>query len=296
MSLDLEQLSYWVERLGLAVLAKATGFAFLIYFGASAVVLLLELRRSRSTAIIRSRAFMVDVAYAAVYRGGLFEVFFFAVIVNALESQLAFLKLGWLSGLPMILSVPIFWMLGDFFLYWIHRLYHSVPFLWAFHAVHHSERELNTLSTNRRHPVEGALNGLTLYLPLAFVLGIETRAWVPWYVASQILEALHHAQLDWRFGPFYRWIVSPVFHSIHHSTDQKHFDRNFGLMFSVWDYVFRTAAPERERPTRYGVEGLVIRDTISDQLFAPLRLLGWRRPAVPTSPPDPVTSAKAEPV
>ena len=295
MSLDLEQLSYWVERLGLAVLAKATGFAFLIYFGASAVVLLLELRRSRSTAIIRSRAFMVDVAYAAVYRGGLFEVFFFAVIVNALESQLAFLKLGWLSGLPPILSVPIFWMLGDLFLYWTHRSYHSIPFLWAFHAVHHAEQHLNTLSTNRRHPVEGALNGLTLYLPLAFVLGIETRSWVPWYVASQIFEALQHAQLDWRFGPFYKLIVSPVFHSIHHSTEQRHFDRNFGQMFSVWDYIFGTAAVERERPAKYGVEGMVIRETLSDQLFAPLRFLGWRRRSAPADSPDSVRSVNADP-
>lgn len=266
----------WAERIGLHVLAESTSFAFALFVAASGAVLLIELRRNRSTAIVRSRSFMMDVGYAAIYRGGFFQVLIFAGIANALEQQLGFLKLGWLSGLPAILSVPIFWLVGDFLLYWMHRAYHRVPFLWAFHAVHHSDQHLNTLTGGRRHPVEGVLNGLTLYLPLAFVLGIETRSWLPWYVMAQVLEALQHAQLDWRFGPFYRVVVSPVFHSIHHSTEPEHFDRNYGLMFSVWDYVFGTAAVQRERPTRYGVDGLVIRETVLGHLFGPLRLLDWR--------------------
>jgi len=283
MTFDLDVVVYWAHRTGLMVLAQATGFAVLIYLAASLTVLLLEMRRSGSTAIVRSRAFMHDVAYAALYRGGLFQVFIWAVIANTFESQLSFLKLGWLSDIPLLVSVPVYWIIGDFLLYWLHRLYHRVPFLWAFHAVHHAEQELNTLSQNRRHPVEGVLNGLALYLPLAFVLGVSTRSWVPWYVTAQILEALQHAQLDWRFGPLYRWIVSPVFHSIHHSTEPRHHDRNFGSMFSCWDYLFGTAAAERERPLRYGLEGPTIAETIPDQLvLGPLRLLRWRRPAAPS--------------
>ena len=283
------------ERIGLGALAVATSFAFVIYAVASLVVLLLEMRRSGSTAIVRSRAFMIDVAYAALYRGGLFQVFIWAAIANAFESQLSFLRLGWLSGLPMIASVPIYWVVGDLSLYWIHRLYHKVPFFWAFHVVHHAEQEINTLTQNRRHPVEGVLNGLALYLPLAFVLGVPTRSWVPWYAAAQILESLQHAQLDWRFGPFYRWIVSPVFHSIHHSTEARHHDRNFGAMFSIWDYLFGTAAAERERPLRYGVEGLTIAETIPDQLLAPIRVLRSQGPAEAPAVTPPPAAPRASP-
>jgi len=284
-----EELAYWVDRVGLFALAQATSLSILLFAGTTVVVLLLEMRRSRSTAIIRSRAFAMDVAYAAFYRGGFYQVLIFAGLANAFDSQLSFLRLGWLSDLPQLVALAVYWILGDFFLYWLHRAYHAFPVLWAFHAVHHADTELNTLSTNRRHVVEGTLNSLVLYLPLAFVLGIDTEIWLPWYVAAQILEALQHAQLDWRFGPFYRWVVSPVFHSIHHSTDQAHFDRNFGLMFSVWDYLFGTAAVERERPVRTGIDGIVIRETIGDQVFAPFRILGWSRQPEPPPAPDQAT-------
>jgi len=32
-------------------------------------------------------------------------------------------------------------------------------------------------------------------------------------------------------------LISPAQHQIHHSVDPKHFDRNFGLIFSIWDQL-----------------------------------------------------------
>lgn len=277
-AVETDLLSTWIERLGLDVLVRATGLGGLIFLAATAVVLLLEVRATRGRSIWRSRAFVNDVLYTAFYRGGFWAVFVWAALANALEGRLGFLRLNVLSDLPVWASVPIYWIVGDFLLYWLHRLQHSVPWLWVFHSVHHAERELTTLSQNRRHPVEKALNGLVLYLPLAFVLGLSTWTWIPWYIGAQTLEALQHAQLDWRFGPLYRWFVSPVFHSIHHSVDPKHYDRNFGAMFSIWDYAFGTAAPDTGRPAAYGLAGEeAMPESLTAQLLLPFRRL--RRPA-----------------
>lgn len=269
--------SAWIDRLGLDALTRSSGLAGAIFIAASLLVLLLELRNGAGVARLRSRSFINDVLYSAFYRGGFYAVFVWAAVVNAFESHLSFLRLDLLGDLPLALSVPVFWLAGDFAIYWVHRAQHRFPLLWAFHAVHHAEQELSTLSQNRRHPIEKVVNSLTLYLPFAFVLGLPTRAWIPWWVTAQVLEAAQHAQLDWRYGPFYRVIVSPVFHSIHHSADPRHHHRNFGAMFAFWDYLFGTAEREARRPERFGVDGIVIPESLGGQLVAPFRILFRRR-------------------
>ncbi|HEY2804595.1 MAG TPA: sterol desaturase family protein [Gemmatimonadales bacterium] len=269
----MDRLSDLAHRAGLAVLAQATGYAFLMYLVFSLLVLWLETRRGGRAGLLRSRAFMNDVLYALFYRGGLYAVFVWALLVNLFQRQLAFLQLGLLRDVPMIVSVPLYWLVGDFLFYWFHRLQHRVPALWAFHRVHHAAQSLNTFSQNRRHPVEYTLNSLVFYLPLAFVLGLSTKSWVPWFMTAQLLESLQHAQLDWGFGPLYRLVVSPVFHSIHHSSDPRHFNRNFGPMLSVWDYIFGTAAADAVRPAQYGIEGTVMPESLAAQTVGPFLVL-----------------------
>jgi sterol desaturase/sphingolipid hydroxylase (fatty acid hydroxylase superfamily) len=271
----------WVDRLGLDTLVRATGVAGLAFVIVSLLVLLLEMWAGGRWDIARykSKCFMNDVLYSAFYRGGLYGVFVWAAVANVFEGPLGFLRLNLLNDLPLYASVPLYWIAGDFALYWLHRAQHAVPFLWAFHSVHHAERELSTLSQNRRHPVERLLNGLTLYLPFAFILGLPTRAWIPWWITAQMLEALQHAQLDWRFGPLYRVVVSPVFHSIHHSAEPRPHNRNYSAMFSIWDYLFGTAAATATRPRVYGVEGLAMAESLPAQLFTPFRMLASKRSA-----------------
>jgi len=282
----------WVDRLGLDTLLRATGLAGLAFAIVSLLVLLLEMRAGGRWDIARykSKCFMNDVLYTLFYEGGLYTVFIGAAVTNALRLHLGYLQLHLLSDLPLVASVPIYWLIGDFIAYWVHRAQHAVPVLWAFHSVHHAEQELSTLSQSRRHPVERVLNMLSLYLPLAFMLGLPTRAWIPWWVTAHLLQALQHAQLDWRFGPLYRVVVSPVFHSIHHSAEPRHHNRNYSAMFSVWDYLFGTAAATTTRPRVYGVEGLAMAESLAAQLFTPFRMLARKRSAlaqdaIPNQPP-----------
>ncbi len=263
----------WIERLRLLELGAASAKAGLVFFAASALVFLVELRHGTNRARFRSKAFFNDVLYSLFYRGGVYTVLLWVVVVNAFEAKLDFLRLNWLADLPAAASIAVYWVVGDFLLYWLHRAQHSVPLLWAFHSVHHAEQEISTLSQNRRHPLEAVTNGLVLYIPLAFVLGLPTRFWLPLYVVAQMFEAMQHAELRWTLGPLYRLIVSPVFHSQHHSDDPKRYNCNYGAMLSVWDHLLGTASPDRERPPRYGIRGFSMPESIPAQLAAPFKML-----------------------
>jgi sterol desaturase/sphingolipid hydroxylase (fatty acid hydroxylase superfamily) len=49
-------------------------------------------------------------------------------------------------------------------------------------------------------------------------------------------------------------VVSPAFHSFHHSVDPAHHDRNFAGLWSFWDYAFGTAVKDdRKAPERFGL-------------------------------------------
>jgi sterol desaturase/sphingolipid hydroxylase (fatty acid hydroxylase superfamily) len=88
-----------------------------------------------------------------------------------------------------------------------------------------------------------------------------------------------HAQLHWEFGPLRYLLVSPVFHSIHHSLARDSADTNFGAVFSCWDYLFGTASARRIRPDRTGVENNTIPENFMAQIMMPVTTLFRSRPA-----------------
>ncbi len=251
-----------------------------------AVVAWFEHRAGADQGRYRTRNFVNDVAYTLFYRGGFYTVLVYAAIANALEPHVGALRLGLLAGLPTPLALLAFWVVGDFLLYWMHRLQHRWPVFWAFHSVHHTQERLNLFTAYRRHPVEKLITDLTVFFGIMFMLlGIPTTQWLPLSVVVTALLALQHAELDWRFGPLYRVLVSPAFHAVHHSTDPRHLNTNFGQLFSAWDFMFGTAA-DAARPARFGVDGLDMPETLAGQLASPFRQLANRAWRGPPGPPQ----------
>lgn len=265
----------WIEKLRLVELIQSAGYSAVLFFVGVLVVFLSELRGGADIARYRTRAFLTDAAYSLFYRGGFFQVFVFAAIMNALDAPLRPLKLNLLSDVSLPVAMLLFWVGGDFVLYWLHRLQHSVPWLWELHRVHHSQETLTPLTADRRHLVEHAYQSLVIIVVFVFILGIPSRTWLPLFATFQLLQAVHHAELNWRFGPLYRFVVSPVFHSVHHSAARQDYDQNFGALFSVWDYVFGTASPRVRRPTHYGVDGPPMPASIVGQFTRPFRAM-WQ--------------------
>lgn len=231
-----------------------------------------------------SRHFANDVFYMLFYYGGVYNLLFLAPLLGYLQAHLAVFKLGVLDGLPAPgwVKYVLYWLIVDALGYGLHRFQHRNPVLWAFHSVHHTQTQPTLLTTFRNHLLDQLCAAVMMAIPL-LVLGVPPSVWVPFYVLQYFSEMAQHSELRWSYGPLYRVLVSPVFHAFHHSADPSHHNRNFGKILSVWDFAFGTAVAG-QRPTRYGVDGLVVPETLSGQFLSPFRILLAARRAEPLTP------------
>jgi len=245
-------------------LSVATLYLFLRRERRNLRLLRVILRRLLSPKIWSHRSSRLDVALLLLN-----TLLFPGVILMAVVSyeQIGTGAYGWLGrtfGEPPAPALPAW--LGSVvitlvlfvayeFAYWLdHFLSHKVPFLWAFHRVHHSAAVLTPLTNWRVHPVDtlvffnliavmtGSAQAVTHYL-----LGVQAA---PYLVQSENLVFLaymylyghlQHSHVWMTFGGFWSKVfMSPAAHQVHHSTDPKHFDRNFGGAFAFWDWMFGT--------------------------------------------------------
>ena len=126
---------------------------------------------------------------------------------------------------------------------WVsHWMHHHLPSLWQFHAVHHSQTEMNVLSDNRQHVIETIVAATVAYLPARF-LGLDTAQAGTLAISTIYVSAFIHTNIRTNLGPLRYVFVSPQAHRVHHSVEERHYDTNFGTVFSWWDYLFGTRYP-----------------------------------------------------
>lgn len=139
---------------------------------------------------------------------------------------------GWLRFAIALLA-------GDF-LYWCqHVCNHKIGPLWRLHAIHHSQPELNFFTDFRYHVLEYLVRQTFLVIPfLALQInppGIAIAAIVlRWY------PRIYHGNIRTNLGPLRYILVTPQSHRVHHSIEPAHADKNFGAIFSIWDFAFGT--------------------------------------------------------
>ena len=190
-------------------------------------------------------------------------------------------SLFWIPGLalrPLVAlipaaALPVAGVLAfDLAVYWVHRWSHEVPFLWRFHAVHHSTEHLDWVSGFRAHPFDGAL----LAPPFVFLLAAGFRPELAGvFVVVQIVTGLFlHANVRWRLRPLQRIVITPEFHHWHHTNDPRAIHSNYSVFLPVWDQVFGTYyVPADRRPDRYGIDEYMPAGMVA-QLRWPLRGAG----------------------
>jgi sterol desaturase/sphingolipid hydroxylase (fatty acid hydroxylase superfamily) len=159
--------------------------------------------------------------------------------------------------------------------YWGHRWAHAIPFLWRFHSVHHSAKQIYFLISSRAHPIDNAFIRMCGLVPVA-LLGVATPLTRDGgTVAAILVLALTlwgffiHANVRWRLGPL-EWIVAtPHFHHWHHTLgDQRNL--NYASMLPVMDWLFGTFhLPSKEWPRTYGID-TEMSPTLLGQLVEPL--------------------------
>ena len=169
-----------------------------------------------------------------------------------------------------ISTLYMFVLIGcvDLVSYGIHYLQHKVPFLWAFHKVHHSLEVMHPLSNYREHPIDniayaaatGAIFGLFIGLAanlFGYVPGMPQLLGVPLLILGFNILGYNlrhsHVWLRWP-GRWSMLFASPAHHHIHHSFHPDHVDKNFAFIFPFWDVLFRTYhLPETNTDVRFGL-------------------------------------------
>jgi sterol desaturase/sphingolipid hydroxylase (fatty acid hydroxylase superfamily) len=154
---------------------------------------------------------------------------------------------------PLVLQIPEIMLLTDLVQYWVHRAFHRIPFLWNFHAVHHSAKTLDWMAGARMHFIEILLlRGLTVIPMLA--LGYSQIAVQGYILLVYAYSTFIHTNV--RFAPkaLEKWIVLPRFHHWHHGIDREAIDVNFAIHFPHLDHLFGTHyLPEKAWPKGYGI-------------------------------------------
>ena len=169
---------------------------------------------------------------------------------------------------PWLLQLVEAVVSADLLFYAAHRLFHTVPFLWKFHAVHHSIEEMDWLAAARVHPFVQIVTKGASILPL-LALGFSG----PVIAAHAVIYSWHsyllHSNVKIKFGVL-KWVVaSPEYHHWHHANQREAYDQNYAAQLSIIDRLFHTLyLPKGKTPEKYGIDEPVAGGYLS-QLISP---------------------------
>ena len=140
------------------------------------------------------------------------------------------------------------------FLYWLqHYLNHKVPVFWQFHVVHHSQRSISFFTDYRYHVIEYVVRHTILVIPF-LIFKVNVPEIVAFSIFRRWYTRFYHGNIRMNMG-FLRYIlVTPQSHRVHHSILPEHRDKNFGAIFSIWDYLFGTQHRSYDEYPATGIE------------------------------------------
>lgn len=158
-----------------------------------------------------------------------------------------------IGALPWWLQFPLAVLVADLAQALLHRAYHRVPWLWRFHAVHHSSRHIDWLAGSRMHLVEVMLTRSLVLLPL-LALGFAPGVVNAYVVLVGLQAVLAHANLGLDFGWLERVLVLPRYHHWHHARDPAYADANYAIHLPLVDRLLGThRLPRQGWPAEYGL-------------------------------------------
>lgn len=159
---------------------------------------------------------------------------------------------AWVQNLPTVVQVIGLILCADFVLYWSHRMFHERPWLWKFHAVHHSVENMDWMAGSRNHVVQTFVDRCVAMVPL-YLLGTSKEA-LDIYVAFAAFQAVYvHANVHIPVGPLKYIFCTPQYHHWHHSSETPAIDTNYAVHSPLYDVLFGTYhMPGEHWPAHYG--------------------------------------------
>ncbi|GAA4823528.1 sterol desaturase family protein [Algivirga pacifica] len=180
-------------------------------------------------------------------------------LFNQLLGQLGIENLVALEvqALPSWVQLFVMFLIADFIQWNTHRLLHRVPWLWEFHKLHHSVKEMGFAAHLRFHWMETIVYKTIQYIPLAMI-GFGIQDFFIVHIITVLIGHLNHANLNWSYGPLKYILNNPKMHIWHHAKEMPEthpYGINFGISLSIWDYLFGTAViPKDGKDIELGFE------------------------------------------
>jgi sterol desaturase/sphingolipid hydroxylase (fatty acid hydroxylase superfamily) len=177
---------------------------------------------------------------------------------------------AFMAAQPLWLQFLEIVVVTDLTQYWVHRVFHRVPALWRFHAVHHSAQKMDWLAGSRMHVVEiVCLRGITI-IPM-YALGFHEWALKAYILYIYLHSTFIHANVRFEFGWLKHILATPQFHHWHHGIEKEAIDVNFAATLPWLDRLFGTHHLPDRWPSGYGVGGHPVPIGYLKQLAYPFR-------------------------
>lgn len=242
--------------------------------GAFLAVLLVEKKRPLRQPVDRkARRFLVDACMAAV--SSLLMSVTAYPIARSLSKFVDRHKIGVLPRLPRGTRTVAGLLMLDYTIYLWHVLLHKIPLLWRFHIAHHTDRDLDALTSLRFHFGELFFSIFWRALQIV-VIGVPFRLLSLWEAMLACSVVFHHSNI--RLSPSLErtlnlFIVSPRIHGIHHSVRDEELNSNWSSGLTLWDRFHGTFRAQAESPLTIGIaEHSADGDTsLAETLFLPFR-------------------------
>ena len=179
--------------------------------------------------------FVFSIAVSGFY--ALLTVFF-----NDLNIPLNQLVLIDLADLPQWAQLLLFFVVLDFVQWLTHMLLHKYSFLWQFHKVHHSVKEMGFAAHMRYHWMENILYKPLKTFAVMILGGFEPQQAFVVHFMTIMIGHLNHANIKLTWGIFKYLFNNPVMHLYHHAKTipTGKVGVNFAISLSLWDYLFKT--------------------------------------------------------
>ncbi|WP_350293786.1 sterol desaturase family protein [uncultured Croceitalea sp.] len=179
--------------------------------------------------------FLFAIAISGVYK--MLGVLFNDIGITA--KSLAFIDP---SSWPMWLQLVVFFIVLDFVQWFTHILLHKYTFLWQFHKVHHSVKEMGFAAHLRYHWMENIFYKPLKTFGVMVLGGFEPEQAYIVHFAAITIGHFNHSNIKITWGPLKYLLNNPVMHLYHHSYElpEGKYGVNFGISLSLWDYLFKT--------------------------------------------------------
>lgn len=158
-------------------------------------------------------------------------------------------------GLFKIKPGLVWWILllflTDFVWYWYHRFAHEINIFWAAHVVHHQSDDFNYTVSARITVFQSFIRmGFWIILP---ILGFPAWMITSILVVHGVYPFFTHTRLIGKLGILEYILVTPSHHRVHHASNEKYLDKNYGDMFIIWDKLFGTFQKEGDEEITFGL-------------------------------------------